>query len=552
MPDLSPALSSTDSRRHAIVIGRYLLHRQIARGGMATIHIARLVGDEGFTRIVAAKRLHAEFAEDQDFVSMFLDEARVASKIHHRNVVPVLDVVTTGEEVVLVQEYVHGAPLHWLLRTAHEAKVHVPLNVAVAVACGVLAGLQAAHETTDEMGAPLNVVHRDVSPQNIMIATDGTPRLLDFGIAKATMAAHITREGVFKGKLAYSAPEQIRGQSSQQSDVYSLAVVLWELIVGHRLHHTAQSEAELIHEIMHGSLPAITEALAEEKEWLGPNRWRQLEVLDPIIRRGLAVDRNERWKTAADMEAALSSAVTPATPTAVAQWLKQLGKDFLALRDRVISAEEQSWRKSADAIPSVTGLRRISTDPGPSSHTSVNTVTERPPTLIRGKMKLWVGAGATAFIAVLALIVWLAHSPDIEPPPPPRATTPDSITMPASPAPSPARTAPTVTAPPPAATPTPTATATVPTPAPAAPTPAPSPPPTHTVTHSAPAHPASSNRVVHTVSHPSTPPVAKEKDKEPTPALATSPTAGSAAPANDCNPPYYFEGKKKIFKPACI
>src|SRR5580698_5142677 len=399
---------------HAITIGRYLLHRQIARGGMATIHIARLVGDEGFTRIVAAKRLHSEFAEDAEFVAMFLDEARVASKIHHRNVVPVLDVVTTGEEVVLVQEYVHGAPLHWLLRTAHEAKVHVPLNVAVAIACGVLAGLQAAHETTDELGGPLNVVHRDVSPQNIMVATDGTPRLLDFGIAKATMAAHITREGVFKGKLAYSAPEQIRGQSNQQSDVYSLAVVLWELIVGHRLHHTAQSEAELIHEIMRGTLPAITEALAEEKEWLGPNRWRQLEVLDPILRRGLAVDIAERWKTAADMEQALSSAVTPATPTAVAQWLKQLGKDFLAMRDRVISAEEQSWRRTADS--SMSGMtashRRIQTDPGAA------TVMDRPtaPTTLRNKTRLWFGAGALAFLALFALIIWLAHTPEIETP----------------------------------------------------------------------------------------------------------------------------------------
>ena len=548
MPDVSPALSSTDSRRHAIVIGRYLLHRQIARGGMATIHIARLVGDEGFTRIVAAKRLHAEFAEDQDFVTMFLDEARVASKIHHRNVVPVLDVVTTGEEVVLVQEYVHGAPLHWLLRTAHEAKVHVPLNVAVAVACGVLAGLQAAHETTDEMGAPLNVVHRDVSPQNIMIATDGTPRLLDFGIAKATMAAHITREGVFKGKLAYSAPEQIRGQSSQQSDIYSLAVVLWELIVGHRLHHTAQSEAELIHEIMHGSLPAITEALAEEKEWLGPNRWRQLEVLDPIIRRGLAVDRNERWKTAADMEAALSSAVTPATPTAVAQWLKQLGKDFLALRDRVISAEEQSYRKSADMIPSVTGShRRVTTDPG--IPTSAHTVTERPPmTLMRNKTKLWVGAGAAGFVAVLALIIWLAHSPDIEPPPA-KTATPQAITMPATPPPTPAPTAPTIGAPAPtSAAAQPTAAA--PTPEPAEPTAAPA-PPAHPVTHTAPAHPVTSTRVVRSVPHPAPPPVIRET-KEAAPAVTTSPSAGSATPATDCNPPYYFEGKKKIFKPACI
>ncbi|MBA3542817.1 MAG: serine/threonine protein kinase [Deltaproteobacteria bacterium] len=176
----------------AVTIGRYVLHRQIARGGMATIHIARLMGDEGFSRIVAAKRLLPEFAEDADFVAMFLDEARIASKVHHRNVVPVLDLVNTGDEVILVQEYVHGVPLHWLLRTARQTRTVIPLEVAVAIAGQVLAGLQAAHDTTDEVGAPLHIVHRDVSPPNVMVAADGTARLLDFGVAKATMAGSTT------------------------------------------------------------------------------------------------------------------------------------------------------------------------------------------------------------------------------------------------------------------------------------------------------------------------------------------------------------------------
>src|SRR3954462_9986671 len=122
-----PASEQTLSHEpQPIMIGRYLLHRQIARGGMATIHIARLMGDEGFTRIVAAKRLLPEFAEDTEFVAMFMDEARIASKVHHPNVVPVLDLVTTTDEVMLVQEYVHGVPLHVLLRTAHEAGRKIP------------------------------------------------------------------------------------------------------------------------------------------------------------------------------------------------------------------------------------------------------------------------------------------------------------------------------------------------------------------------------------------------------------------------------------------
>src|SRR5215510_12519424 len=159
-------------KHQPITVGRYLLHRKIARGGMATIHIARLLGDVGFSRIVAAKRMHPELVEDREFVAMFLDEARIASKVHHRNVVPVLDVVSLGSEVVLVQEYVHGAPLSLLLRASCEAKTHVPIPVAAALACQVLAGLHAAHETIDEIGERLNIVHRDVSPQNIMVATD--------------------------------------------------------------------------------------------------------------------------------------------------------------------------------------------------------------------------------------------------------------------------------------------------------------------------------------------------------------------------------------------
>src|ERR1044072_2160168 len=126
-------MSDESEKRHTVTVGRYLLHRQIARGGMATIHIARLMGDEGFSRIVAAKRLLPEFAEDSEFVAMFLDEARIASKVHHRNVVPVFDVVTMGSEVMLVQEYVHGAPLSLLLNNSCAAQTHVPIPVAASI-----------------------------------------------------------------------------------------------------------------------------------------------------------------------------------------------------------------------------------------------------------------------------------------------------------------------------------------------------------------------------------------------------------------------------------
>ena len=268
MSQQHPVVAAPEPDPQPISVGRYLLHRPIARGGMATIHLARLIGSEGFSRLVVAKRLFPELAADTEFVAMFLDEARVASRIHHRNVVP-----------VLVQEYVHGAPLHWLLRSARRNRTRVPLDIAVSIACQVLAGLHAAHGTLDELGTPLDIVHRDVSPQNVMIAVDGTARLLDFGIAKATRAAHVTRDGQFKGKLAYAAPEQLRGRATRQSDLYSLSVLLWELIVGHHMHQSLQTEVELIAAVMSGKLPTVLEALAGEREAIAPEQWRAMKTL---------------------------------------------------------------------------------------------------------------------------------------------------------------------------------------------------------------------------------------------------------------------------------
>ena len=526
--------SFSDTRSQAVTIGRYVLHRQIARGGMATIHIARLMGDEGFSRIVAAKRLLPEFAEDSDFVAMFLDEARVASKVHHRNVVPVLDLVTTGDEVILVQEYVHGAPLHWLLRTARQTKTHVPVDIAVSIACQVLAGLHAAHETVDEIGMPLNIVHRDVSPQNIMVSLDGSGRLLDFGVAKATMAAHITREHTFKGKLAYSAPEQLRGAAVRQSDVYSLAVVLWELIVGHRMHDKSQSEQEIVASIMMGTLPTVTEALAGEKEWIAKERWRQLEAIEPIIKKGLAVELHARYADAAAMEKALAAAIPPASSTGVASWLKSLGREFLDGRDKVLAAEEASWRRTAapGRLTPLPGERRsmsrLSSEV--SNARSVGSLTQP-----KSKSTLIIAA-LSALVVVLGIGIVFALSsgdtkPETRPPvatdPPPVSTTPTAQPAAAAVQPAPLDTKPAPLPPvvdPPAMT---------------VKQPVPTPPPSPIVRRLPPRPPPVPVKAVVTT-------------KAPVKTVTPTPAPEQAPPANDCNPPYYFEGSKKIFKPNCI
>src|SRR5215472_1683440 len=220
-----------------LVFGRYRLHGVIASGGMATVHYGRLLGPVGFARTVAIKRLHAQFAQDPEFVAMFVDEARLAARIHHPNVVQTLDVVMEGGELLLVMDYVPGESLAHCLRALISVRTPIPADIVSAIGCAVLHGLHAAHEATGDTGQPLLIVHRDVSPQNVLVGADGVPRLIDFGVARAEGRVQLTREGQLKGKLAYMAPEQLRGtgEVDRRTDVYAAGVVLWETLTRERL-----------------------------------------------------------------------------------------------------------------------------------------------------------------------------------------------------------------------------------------------------------------------------------------------------------------------------
>ena len=302
----------------ALLGDRYILDEEIASGGMGSVHLGRLRSDGGFGRTVAIKRLHPQFAKDRSFVAMLVDEARIAGRIHHENVCQVLDVVADGGELFVVMEHIQGVTVSSLLRRGA-----IPGTIAVRIAVDMLRGLHAAHETGDERGEPLQIVHRDVSPQNVMVAIDGSARVLDFGVAKAAGRLHQTKEGVAKGKVPYMAPEQLRGGAiTRRVDVYAASEVLWEMLVGRRMIQGSHP-AELAEKVLFGK-PRAPSALASGVP----------EALDAIVLKGLARDPNARWETAKAMADALEGAVAPALRSEVAEWLEATVGPELAERQR--------------------------------------------------------------------------------------------------------------------------------------------------------------------------------------------------------------------------
>ncbi len=302
-------------------LGRYRLHGEIASGGMATVYFGRLVGTSGFAKTVAIKCLHPQFAKVPEFVTMFLAEARLASRIRHPNVAQTLDVLETEDEIFLVLEYIDGESLSRLIRATRARKERVPLEVAVTIMCGVLHGLHAAHEAKNDKGEPLGIVHRDVSPQNVLVGIDGVPRVIDFGIAKAADSVQITREGELKGKLSYMAPEQLEGgKITRRVDVYAASVMLWELLTGQRLFD-ADYQSAILKNILHRPIDPPSEIARDVPSHM-----------DAIVMKGLSRDAEGRFATAREMALALEAQVVLANPSHVGAWVENVAAESLERR----------------------------------------------------------------------------------------------------------------------------------------------------------------------------------------------------------------------------
>jgi len=365
------------------VLGRYALYDEIAAGGMATVHIGRLLGPVGFSRTVAIKRLHPQFAKEPDFVAMFLDEARLAARIRHPNVVGTLDIVALEGELFLVMEYVQGESLARLMRTLRERGEGVPIPIAVAIVIGVLEGLHAAHEATSDQGEPLGIVHRDVSPQNVLVGCDGVARVVDFGVAKAAGRVQSTRNGQLKGKLGYMAPEQIGGNATRATDVHAVAVVLWEMLTARRLYH-AENEMQTFSNILSGELvPPSTYA---------PNVPAEI---DAVVMKGLEPKPEDRFPSARDMARTLQRVARVASPSDVGDWVEATAGANVHTRARKIAAIESSGMlpASSPSSPEPVDAGRPSVI---TSHAPVSGERLRSP---RSKLPLFV---SIAFAAVVA------------------------------------------------------------------------------------------------------------------------------------------------------
>ena len=367
-----------------------MLYGELASGGMATVHFGRLSGPVGFSRTVAIKRLHPHYAKDPDFVTMFLDEARLCGRIRHPNVVPTLDVVTTHGEIFIVMEYVAGEALSKLLKAATAKNMMMPPKVAATIMSSVLHGLHAAHQTKDEHGRELGIVHRVVSPQNILVGADGTARVLDFGVAKAAGRLQTTRDGQLKGKIAYMPPEQLSGAPvTKQVDIYAASVVLWEALTSRRLFD-GETEAIVLARAIEGCIdpPSTYNALLEP-------------AVDAVVLRGLSRDPAMRFATAREMALAIEQTIGLASPSEVGEWVEMVAGDELQRRAQTIAEIEVASLNAPTTNPRIGLARQPATEP----HSQVSSISvSRPAVSIVPPRRTSAAKLLVSFFAVLAMI----------------------------------------------------------------------------------------------------------------------------------------------------
>jgi serine/threonine-protein kinase len=389
-----PALSLVPEAQQDF--GRYRLLCRFATGGMANLYLAQLIGTQGFEKVVAIKQIHEHLTENRDFLQMFIDEARLCARITHPNVVQVIELGQIDNSHFIAMEYVEGETLAALTR-----RTTPELGIVARVIANAAAGLHAAHQLTDENGELLYVVHRDVSPQNILISYEGMVKVADFGVALARGNLHSTSAGQIKGKFAYMAPEQVQqdGVVDHRSDIFALGIVLWELATGHRLFK-AQNDAATVTKVKEMEISSPSSLVADFPA-----------SLDAVVMRALERDPDRRFQTAEEMEEALDEVLVemrnPVQRRHIAAMMQETFKDR-------IDAKRQLMIKCEDSKELITASSTL------GSHPSVSivgpTMTQGMATLARSSTRRSAVIGvivvATALALVVAVMLVLASSRD--------------------------------------------------------------------------------------------------------------------------------------------
>lgn len=414
---------------------RYDVGEAFAAGGVATVHLARYVTSSGVTRTVAVKKLHAHVATDPEFRTALLDEARIVARIHHPNVVAVLDVVEDEDGLFLAMEYVHGVSFDRLLQATRPERLDP--SIACAVVAGALKGLHAAHESCTPKGTPLNLVHRDVSPQNILVGVDGITRMIDFGLAYALGRSQATKSGIVKGKPSYMSPEQVRGERvTRRSDIFSMGATLWGALTGRKLFEGEVIEATLF-KVLNEPIPkpsSIASGIPPE--------------LDAIVMRALERSPSSRFPTALEMARAIEAAVAPPLPGVVGEWVEEKGVEYLADMKRRLVVVESGEMDLATEDSSTSTISSKSIEPSVAERTvlaknavlAALPVDQAAPDAPRRTKRAWIVASAVAALAVLAWAASRTGAPTAPEPSTLAATPPSGASVvasePAPPAPS--------------------------------------------------------------------------------------------------------------------
>jgi len=409
--------------------GRYVLSERIAAGGMAEIWRGALLGPAGFSRPLAIKRILPNHTADADFIRMFVDEARIASSLSHPNVVSVTDFGEQGGHYYLAMEYVAGRHLGNVIGASLRQKQVLPVPFGVMVIRDALHGLAHAHEKLGSNGQALQIVHRDISPQNIMVGFDGAARVADFGIATALGRMTQTDSGAIKGKYAYMSPEQARGEGvDARSDIYAMGVVLWETLAVHRLHGPELDHMQVLHRVMAGEVRLLSDVV---------NGMPQ--ALVDIVHMALAPAKEARFQNAQAFARALSGQLAVLAPgwsaPDTAKVMRQLfEKDMLEEQTSLAKLESLARKMSRAQMPAFSGTgaqgqAKLSgagpAAPQPPTGAEISMgmeVTHVPlgpllpgPAPARSTNRRWIAAGALTTLGVGAALLWGMPGPAVVP-----------------------------------------------------------------------------------------------------------------------------------------